>query len=147
MYRRLNFNTSFGQSGNSGGSENQETPKPMRSESAHRNENDYEKNIKNNHEKNHEKNHENNLEYTNNKIGHTGKKGLFGMLATDGGKSIINAVFNFIPNEIYNRDNKKILGSLTAEDLLLFSLILLVADSDDKDNIPLLAALIYILFA
>lgn len=127
MYRRYNYNTNSGQSRNSGGSENQEMPKPIWSEPAHR--------------------HENNVGHTNNRTEHKEKKGLFGMLAADGGKGIINTIFNFIPSEIYNRDNKRILGLLTAEDLLLFALILLVADSDDNDNIPLLVALIYILFA
>ena len=76
--------------------------------------------------------------------------GLFG-----GGKSggrreepnIVKSILSFIPPGIYNTETKKILGILTAEDLLLAALILMIADSDENDDLALLIALVYIFMA
>ena len=57
----------------------------------------------------------------------------------------LDSILNMLPNELYNRNTKKILGLVTAEDLLLASLILLVADSGEKDSAALILALLYIL--
>ena len=57
----------------------------------------------------------------------------------------LDSILNMLPNELYNRNTKKILGLVTAEDLLLVSLILLVADSGEKDSAALILALLYIL--
>lgn len=53
----------------------------------------------------------------------------------------------FIPKSIYNPDTRKVLGFLTAEDLLLAALILLLIDESDEesDNSILIYALLYIL--
>ncbi len=59
----------------------------------------------------------------------------------------LDSILNMLPNELYNRNTKKILGLVTAEDLLLISLILLVADSGENDNKALVLALLYILAA
>ena len=59
----------------------------------------------------------------------------------------LDSILNMLPNELYNRNTKKILGLVTAEDLLLASLILLVADSGEKDSAALILALLYILAA
>lgn len=56
----------------------------------------------------------------------------------------LDSLLDILPNELYNRRSKKILGLVTAEDLLLLALILLVADSDDADK-ALIFALLYIL--
>ena len=76
--------------------------------------------------------------------------GLFG-----GGKSggrreepnIVKSILSFIRPGIYNTETKKILGILTAEDLLLAALILMIADSDENDDLALLIALVYIFMA
>ena len=56
----------------------------------------------------------------------------------------LDSLLDILPSELYNRRTKKILGLVTAEDLLLLALILLVADSDDADK-ALIFALLYIL--
>ncbi len=55
-----------------------------------------------------------------------------------------DSLLDILPSELYNRRTKKILGLVTAEDLLLLALILLVADNDDADK-ALIFALLYIL--
>lgn len=54
-----------------------------------------------------------------------------------------------IPQSIYNPDTGKILGFLSAEDLLIAALILLLIDSGDEesDNSMLIYALLYILIS
>ena len=52
-----------------------------------------------------------------------------------------------MPPSIYNRESKKILGFLTAEDLLLIALILLLSEKDEGDDSLTVLALVYILFA
>lgn len=71
--------------------------------------------------------------------------GLFDRLASNP-SGLINSLLNFIPNGVYNRETKKLFNLFTAEDLLLVSLILMLADSDDNDDTALLIALVYILF-
>ncbi len=66
---------------------------------------------------------------------HTAKPADSGFLAS---------LLDILPDELYNRRTKKILGLVTAEDLLLLALILLVADNDDADK-ALIFALLYIL--
>ncbi len=55
----------------------------------------------------------------------------------------------FIPQSVYDPKSGKILGFLSAEDLLIIALILLMIDSDDgeTDNSMLVYALIYILLS
>ncbi len=56
----------------------------------------------------------------------------------------LDSLLDILPSELYNRRTKKILGLVTAEDLLLLALILLVAENDDADK-ALIFALLYIL--
>ncbi len=58
-----------------------------------------------------------------------------------------NLLLNFIPRGFYNPDSKKILGLLTAEDLLLIALIFLFLESSDEDNPLLVLALVYVLLS
>ena len=58
---------------------------------------------------------------------------------------LIKSIMNFIPPGVYNRETKKLFGFITAEDLLLVALILMLADSDDNEDTALLIALVYIL--
>ncbi len=51
---------------------------------------------------------------------------------------------SLIPPCIYNEDSKKVLGFLSAEDLLLIALILIFLDNEEKDPI-IIYALLYIL--
>lgn len=60
---------------------------------------------------------------------------------------LLGSLINMVPPEIYNRKTKKLLGLFTAEDLLLVSLILMTAESDNPDDTALLIALLYILAA
>lgn len=55
----------------------------------------------------------------------------------------------FIPQSVYDPKSGKVLGFLSAEDLLLVALILLMIDTDDgeTDNSMLVYALIYILIS
>ena len=62
-------------------------------------------------------------------------------------ENILKSLFNKIPKSIYNRETGKLLGILTAEDLMLIALILMIADSDDNEDMALLIALVYILIA
>ncbi len=58
-------------------------------------------------------------------------------------------VTKFIPQSVYNPQTGKILGFLSAEDLLLLGLIFLLLDSGDEceDNSMLIYALLYILLS
>lgn len=58
---------------------------------------------------------------------------------------LIKSIMNFIPPGVYNRETKELFGFITAEDLLLAALILMLADSDDNEDTALLIALVYIL--
>lgn len=55
-----------------------------------------------------------------------------------------NFLGGLIPPSLYNGETKKVLGFLSAEDLLLVALILLFMDNEDTDPI-IIYALIYIL--
>ncbi len=58
-------------------------------------------------------------------------------------------ITKLIPQSLYNPETGKVLGFLSAEDLLIVALILLLIDSgdDEADNTMLIYALIYILIA
>lgn len=58
-------------------------------------------------------------------------------------------VTKFIPQSVYNPQTGKILGFLSAEDLLILGLIFLLLDSGDEceDNSMLIYALLYILIS
>ena len=68
-------------------------------------------------------------------------------VAENSSSSSKNLLLNFIPKGFYNPDSKKILGFLTAEDLLLIALIFLFLESSDEDNPLLVLALIYVLLS
>lgn len=55
----------------------------------------------------------------------------------------------FIPQSVYNPETGKVLGFMSAEDLLIAALIILIIDSSDEetDNTMLVYALIYILIS
>jgi len=65
--------------------------------------------------------------------------------STTNPSGLIKTIMNFIPPVVYNRETKKLFGFITAEDLLLVALILMLADSDDNEDTALLIALVYIL--
>lgn len=56
-------------------------------------------------------------------------------------------LYDFIPKNLYNPETKKILGFLSAEDLLLVALIFLLMEDGEEDNPALIPALIYILLS
>ena len=58
-------------------------------------------------------------------------------------------VTKFIPQSVYNPQTGKVLGFLSAEDLLILGLIFLLLDSGDEceDNSMLIYALLYILIS
>lgn len=63
--------------------------------------------------------------------------------------SPVSPLLKFIPQSIYNPDTEKVLGFLSAEDLLIVALILLLIDNrdSDEDNSLLIYALVYILIS
>ncbi len=54
---------------------------------------------------------------------------------------------NFLPKELYNPETHKFFGKLSAEDILLIGLILLVLDQGSGDDLFLALALFYILLS
>ena len=56
-----------------------------------------------------------------------------------------NPIFSFIPSSLYNPENGKILGFLTAEDLLIIALIIMFLDSDEEGDNLMVYALLYVL--
>jgi len=56
-----------------------------------------------------------------------------------------NPLLSFIPSSIYNQENGKILGFLSAEDLLLIAMILIFLDSDEEGDNLMVYALLYVL--
>lgn len=62
-------------------------------------------------------------------------------------KGIMGLLDSFLPSALYNRENKKIFGILSAEDLLLLALILVFADSGEDDTNLICLALIYVLIS
>lgn len=62
-------------------------------------------------------------------------------------KSFSSLLQGILPTSIYNPQSKKILGFLSAEDLLLIALIFLYAENDDEDNSLMILALVYVLIS
>ena len=60
---------------------------------------------------------------------------------------ISSLIHGIVPTTIYNPKTKKILGFLTAEDLLLVALIFLFSESDDDPDPLMILALVYILLS
>ena len=56
-----------------------------------------------------------------------------------------NPILGFIPTSIYNPEDGKILGFLTAEDLLLIAMILMFLDSEEEGDNLMVYALLYVL--
>lgn len=56
-------------------------------------------------------------------------------------------LYNIIPRSLYNPQSKKILGLLSAEDLLIISLIFLFLDNNEEDNLLIILALAYVLLS
>jgi len=56
-----------------------------------------------------------------------------------------NPILGFIPSSIYNPENGKIFGFLSAEDLLLIAMILIFLDSDEDGDNLMVYALLYVL--
>lgn len=64
-------------------------------------------------------------------------------------KKAIHPLMKFIPQSLYNSETGKVFGIMTADDLLIVALILVMLDSGDdcEDNTMLVYALIYILLS
>lgn len=62
-------------------------------------------------------------------------------------RGIMGLLEGFLPGAVYNPENKKIFGLLSAEDLLLVALIFLFADSGDEDGNLICLALLYVLLS
>jgi len=60
-------------------------------------------------------------------------------------KNAKNPLLSFIPSSVYNPENGKILGFLSAEDLLLIAMILMFLDSEEDGDNLMVYALLYIL--
>lgn len=58
-----------------------------------------------------------------------------------------NPILSMLPEALYNRETKKILGVISAEDLLLAALIFLLLDSQEGENSVLVYLLLYILLS
>jgi len=56
-----------------------------------------------------------------------------------------NPILSFIPTSVYNPENGKILGFLSAEDLLLIAMILIFLDSEEDGDNLMVYALLYVL--
>ena len=64
-------------------------------------------------------------------------------------KKADHPLMKFIPKSLYNPETGKVLGVMSADDLLIVALILIMLDSGDdcEDNSMLIYALIYILLS
>lgn len=64
-------------------------------------------------------------------------------------KKADHPLMKFIPRSLYNPETGKVLGVMSADDLLIVALILIMLDSGDdcEDNSMLIYALIYILLS
>lgn len=64
-------------------------------------------------------------------------------------KKADHPLMNFIPKSLYNPQTGKVLGIMSADDLLIIALILIMLDGCDdcEDNSMLIYALIYILLS
>ncbi len=58
-----------------------------------------------------------------------------------------NPVLNMIPPALYNRETGKVLGFLSAEDLLIVALIFLLLESKEAEDSLLVYLLLYILIS
>lgn len=58
-----------------------------------------------------------------------------------------NFMLNMLPKNIYNPETGKILGFLSAEDLLLIALIFLFLEDSSEDNPLMVLALVYVLLS
>ena len=56
-------------------------------------------------------------------------------------------MYKIIPRILYNPESKKILGLLSAEDLLIIALIFLFLDNTEEDNLLIILALAYVLLS
>ena len=54
---------------------------------------------------------------------------------------------SFLPNTVYNCENKKFFGLFSPEDLLLVALIFIFADSKEEDGNLVCLALLYVLLS
>lgn len=61
--------------------------------------------------------------------------------------SLSSLINGFLPPSIYNHKTKKILGVISAEDLLLIALILLFSENEENNDPLTVIALIYILLS
>ena len=70
-------------------------------------------------------------------------------LCGDNGRDSGFSLLKFIPQSIYDPETGKVLSFLSAEDLLLAALILVLLDNkcEDEDNSMLIYALLYILLS
>ncbi|MBQ7959818.1 MAG: hypothetical protein IJ285_01200 [Clostridia bacterium] len=64
---------------------------------------------------------------------------------SDNSPNLTKILHGFLPHGLYNPETKKILGFLTAEDLLLIALIFLFLEDNEGDNPLLVLALLYLL--
>ncbi len=62
-------------------------------------------------------------------------------------KDSLSFLYNIIPRSLYNPESKKILGLLSAEDLLIIALIFLFLDNTEEDNLLIILALAYVLLS
>ncbi len=62
-------------------------------------------------------------------------------------KSRKNPILGMIPPALYNPETKKVLGVLSAEDLLLAGLIFLLLENEELEDPMILYALLYILIS
>lgn len=58
-----------------------------------------------------------------------------------------NFLSGWIPSSLYNPETKKVLGVLSAEDLLLAGLIFLLLENEEEQDSMLVYALLYILLS
>ena len=62
-------------------------------------------------------------------------------------KTPTNPILGLGPSSLYNPETKKVLGFLSADDLLLAALILVLLDSECSDDSLLIYVLIYVLIS
>lgn len=58
-----------------------------------------------------------------------------------------NPILDLLPPMLFNKDTKKVFGMFSAEDLLLVALILLLLDSNEKEDSFLIYLLVYVLLS
>lgn len=62
-------------------------------------------------------------------------------------KTALDSILGLLPSSLYHPQTKKILGLISAEDLLLIAMILLVWESDQREDSVLAYLLLYILIS